>query len=260
MQVYRNRTFNITSTRFAYIIRAALSIWHPTPTLLHYTRHARLHQGNRQRNKIMASTTIMVNNKRFKSNDKIKNLMTVTAILDQALKTKERDSFHLAIDKFNARDRQRRGHVDFIYSALSLIDKFGLQQDIETYNKLLDVFPRDRFVNRSWFDIVWPKPHPQIDCALEVLTKMEEEGVIPDNDTYEILYEVFGEKNFPLQKAQRIQYWFTRFKDINPYKLPSPVPTDPIELGSIALQRIAGSDGVITIYEVGQCLIPYVVL
>lgn len=252
MQVFRNATLDITGNRFVKIVTAVLSTGHPTPTFLHYAGHARLYQGNKQRNKIMPSTLVMVNSKRFESSDKMKNLMTVTAILDEALITRQKDSFHRAIDKFNARDRQRRGHVDFIYSALSVIDKFGLEQDVETYNKLLDVFPKDRFVNRSWFDVVWPKPHPQIDCALEVLTKMEEEAVIPNSDTYKILNDVFGRKNFPLQKAQRIEYWFTRFKDINPYKLPSPVPTDPIELGSIALQRIAGSDGIITIYEVNQ--------
>ncbi|EDV28258.1 Evolutionarily conserved signaling intermediate in Toll pathway, mitochondrial [Trichoplax sp. H2] len=246
MQVHKIRAgyIRITNTSVTKIITAVLSNWNHTWT---FSRCNRLHHGLLRRPTMIASAPIIV--KRFKSNDKIKNLITVGAILEEALQTKQKDSFHQAIDKFNARDRQRRGHVDFIYSALSLIDKFELEQDIETYNKLLDVFPKDRFVNRSWLDVVWPKPHPQIDCALDVLTKMEEEGILPNEDTYRILYDVFGRKSFPLQKAQRIEYWFTRFKDINPYKLPSPVPTDPIELGSIALQRIAGSDGVITIYE-----------
>ena len=59
------------------------------------------------------------------------------------------------------------------------MDDFGLDEDLETNNKILNVFPRGRFAPISMLDSFWPKSTPQMELCMEVLTKMEEKGVRP---------------------------------------------------------------------------------
>ena len=39
-------------------------------------------------------------------------------------------------------------------------------------------------MNRTFFDAVWPRPTPQMELALNILEKMELEGIRPDDTTY----------------------------------------------------------------------------
>ena len=168
-------------------------------------------------------------------------ILSSAEIIDQAKNLTHlhyQDQFRVACLEFMDRDKHRRTHLRFITAALQKIDEFGLQKDLLTYNRILDLFPKGRFVNRTFFDAVWPRPTPQMELALNILDKMELEGIRPDNTTYTILLETFGKASFPLQKCQRMGYWFDRYKNVDPYKLPSPQPSDPVELCKIALRRM----------------------
>ena len=89
----------------------------------------------------------------------------------------QRERFSLALKEFVNREKFLRGHVDFITLALHRMDEFGLQQDLLSYNRLLDIIPKGRYKPKNLLDVVWPRPLPQIDLALRLQTKMEEHGV-----------------------------------------------------------------------------------
>ena len=161
-----------------------------------------------------------------------------------------RDQFSLAVDQYLKREKYRRGHVGFIHLALQRMDEFGLQNDLTTYNKLLDVFPKDRFKPRRMLDALWPRSLPQMELALELLTKMEENGVNPSLETYQIVKDVFGGMSFPIQKCIRLMYLFDKYENADPYRIKGELPTDPVELARLALKRIAGSNGQINEHKV----------
>lgn len=163
----------------------------------------------------------------------------IDRLLHEASLQPSRESFVKAVQAFLKRDKRRRGHMEFITASLKWMEIAGLNKDLPTYNRLLDVFPRDRFRNRTLMDAIWPRPYPQIDAALRVLQKMEDNGIRPDYTTYSLLLEVFGVASLPVQKCRRIAYWFDRFENIDPYKLPQPIPNDPCELARLTLQRIS---------------------
>ena len=161
-----------------------------------------------------------------------------------------RDQFSLAVDQFLVREKYRRGHVGFIRVALQRVDEFGLENDLATYNKLLEVFPKGRFKPRRMLDSLWPRPLPQMELALELLTKMEDNGVNPSLDTYQIVKEVFGGMNFPLQKCVRMMYLFDKYENADPYMIEGDLPTNPVELARLSLKRITGEDGQIVEHKV----------
>lgn len=171
------------------------------------------------------------------------------ALIDDARKSthgKPRERFAVALMSYMEQEKFRRGHVKFITFALQQMDEFGLEKDLLTYNRLIDIFPKDRFKPRNMFDAFWPKPLPQIELALSILQKMEENGIRPDYTTYDLLIEIFGRVSFPVQKCFRLAYWFDKFKDADPYWIEGELPSAPFEVSRLGLLRIAGSDAVIT--------------
>ena len=172
-------------------------------------------------------------------------------IIDQARKQIElhpEDQFKMALQEFLVRDKHRRTHLKFINTALENVDEFGLQKNIQIYKDVLDLFPKGRFVNRTLFDALWPRRTPQMELALKILQKMEDEGIRPDDELQEILLQIFGRASYPLQKCRRMIYWFDRYENIDPYKLKS-IPGDPVELSKIALKQM-DKDGTISEHKV----------
>ena len=167
---------------------------------------------------------------------------------------KRQEQFGKALVEFRSRDKYLRGHMKFIKLAVSKMADFELQKDLLTYNRVLDLFPKGRFIPRNIFDAFWPKPHPQIDLALLILTKMEENGIRPDNLTYTILIEIFGRTSPPVEKCVRIGYWFDRFEGANPYSVKGELPSDPIELGALLLERICAGKATVDHVEVRACI------
>jgi len=174
-----------------------------------------------------------------------------SALLRQCLTEQpNREGFFTAVNVYTERNRKRHRHMEFIVTAMKFIEPYGLDKDVEVYNKLLDVFPKDRFVNRTLFDAIWPKQHPQMNLALDILTKMEWQSVIPTEETHDILHAVFGRASFPLKKVYRMWFWFETFKDINPYVLPDEVFEDRVRIVKAGIDRILGDNEGTTILEV----------
>ncbi|XP_038644321.1 evolutionarily conserved signaling intermediate in Toll pathway, mitochondrial [Scyliorhinus canicula] len=73
---------------------------------------------------------------------------------------------------------------------------------------------------------------------------------MPDVETKTLLTQIFGVKSHPMRKFQRLLYWFPRFKHVNPYPVPQPLPSDPVALAQLGLQRIANDLSCqVTVYQ-----------
>lgn len=178
---------------------------------------------------------------------------TYNALMESAKQKpalEKQEQFALVLKEFMAREKYRKGHVHFIRLALHRMDEFGLEKDLLTYNRMLDIFPKGKFIARRMLDALWPRSLPQLELALELLTKMEEQGVRPDYNTYMLLTEIFGRLSLPVQKCYRIAYWFDFFEHADPYKVDGELPSDPLELSRLALKRITGGRGQMTEHKV----------
>jgi signaling intermediate in Toll pathway protein len=160
------------------------------------------------------------------------------------------ENFIEVLETFNKNNRPRRGHMDLLRTSMEFMDRFGLEGDLEAYNALFNVFPRERFKNRTLFDAIWPKRHPQVDLALEILTKMEENVVKPSLETYDLCEEIFGKASQPVQKCRRLAYWFTKLEEMFPHPLPKVLPEDEVELSKLALARMTKDPIPIVLYQV----------
>ena len=158
-----------------------------------------------------------------------------------AVSSPNEQGFRDAIETFKKRDVKRVKVMDFVSTAVTYMEQFGVSKNVDSYNRLLDVFPKGRYHNRTVFDTLWTRYRPQIDCAVQVLTKLEENRIRPNVHTYDIVHEVFGNDSIPLNKLRRIVFWFDKFDEMYPDPLPKELPEDKQELFEIAIDRI--SDG-----------------
>ncbi|XP_066563997.1 evolutionarily conserved signaling intermediate in Toll pathway, mitochondrial [Amia ocellicauda] len=159
-------------------------------------------------------------------------------------------TFNRVLDTFVKRDVRRRGHVEFIYAALSKMPEFGVERDLSVYNKLLDVFPKEVFVPHNFIQRMFNHYPRQQECAVQLLEQMENYGIMPNVETKVLLVQIFGLKGHPVRKYQRLLYWFPRFKNINPYPLPEQLPQDPLDLARLSLARITDNlDAEVTVYQ-----------
>ncbi|KAG7484941.1 hypothetical protein MATL_G00055730 [Megalops atlanticus] len=180
-----------------------------------------------------------------------KSLVTYDDLFERAaLEAKTKATFNQVLDVFIKRDIRRRGHVEFIYAALRKMPEFGVERDLEVYNKLLDVFPKEIFVPRNYIQRMFNHYPRQQECGVQVLEQMENYGIMPNVQTKVLLVQIFGEKSHPVRKYQRLLYWFPRFKHANPFPVPHQLPQDPVDLARFSLSRIANDlDARVTVYQ-----------
>nr|CAD7416254.1 unnamed protein product [Timema poppensis] len=143
---------------------------------------------------------------------------------------------------FESRGIHRRGHVEFIYSAMKHMEEFGVEKELEVYKALIDVLPKGRFIPTNIFQAEFMHYPKQQQCVIDVLEKMENNGVIPDLEMEDILVNIFGRKGHPVRKYWRMMYWMPKFKNISPWPLPRPVPQDSQLLARLALTRMSSVD------------------
>ncbi|XP_015257116.1 PREDICTED: evolutionarily conserved signaling intermediate in Toll pathway, mitochondrial-like [Cyprinodon variegatus] len=191
---------------------------------------------------------------RFVNQDEKKrttSLATQEDLFEQVAKeAKTKATFNEVIEVFTKRDVRRRGHVEFIYTALKKMAEFGVERDLSVYNKLLDVFPKEVFVPRNFIQRMFNHYPRQQECGVQILEQMENYGIMPNVETKVLLVRIFGEKSHPMRKFQRIMYWFPKFKHINPFPVPQPLPGDPVDLARLSLKRIANDlDAKVTVYQ-----------
>ena len=173
------------------------------------------------------------------------------------------EQYSVALNEFLVKEKTRRSHVAFIGTARRKMDDFGLEEDLETYNNILDVFPRGRFPPIRMLDSFWPKATPQMELCLEVITKIKEKEVRPSLVTYDFIKAVFGQTG-PLEKCTNIMYFFDKYRYNDPYEIRAKLPTNPVELSRLSLQdwrrelstiTSAGNDFVCVCVCVCVCLV-----
>ncbi|KAJ8916863.1 hypothetical protein NQ315_005870 [Exocentrus adspersus] len=144
----------------------------------------------------------------------------------------------------------RRGHVEFIYSALKNMKEFGVHKDLEVYKALIDVLPKGKLIPTNLIQAEFMHYPKQQQCVIDVLQQMEDNGVMPDLDMEDLLLNIFGKRGYPLRKYWRMMYWMPKFKNLSPWPVPDPLPTDTFELAKYAIERISSADvnSVVTVY------------
>ncbi|NP_001091354.1 evolutionarily conserved signaling intermediate in Toll pathway, mitochondrial precursor [Xenopus laevis] len=152
---------------------------------------------------------------------------------------RNKSNFVEVLDLYCKRDTRRRGHVEIIETALRWMPEFGVEKDLEVYNKLLDVFPKEIFIPQNFIQRMFNHYPRQQECAIRVLEQMEHYGITPNKQTCFLLLQIFGDRSHPIKKYQRMMYWFPRFKYTNPFPVPAELPADPVELSRMCLHRIA---------------------
>lgn len=90
---------------------------------------------------------------------------------------RNKDTFLEAVRIYTTRPGPRRGHVEFIHSALKFMDEFGVNRDLQSYKNLLDILPKGQYIPTNMFQAEMFHYPKQQDCALDLLQKMEENGL-----------------------------------------------------------------------------------
>ncbi|KZC05450.1 Evolutionarily conserved signaling intermediate in Toll pathway, mitochondrial [Dufourea novaeangliae] len=136
----------------------------------------------------------------------------------------------------------RRGQAEFILHAMKYMDEFGVNKDLDTYKALLDVFPKGDYIPRNMYQNMLYHYPKQQDTALQLLSKMESNRVIPDYEMQEMILNIFGEKSQPARKFWRIMYWMPKFCRLNPWPVPEPAPREPKELAYYGIKKLCSID------------------
>lgn len=105
---------------------------------------------------------------------------------EQGEKTEETFNTAIQIYKLNA-GLYVRGHIEFGDLALSKLEEYELQYNLEVYKMIFSIFPEGKYLPKSKVDAEFiPFPRQQ-DAALRVLTKMFDNGTYEDNMGYHVL-------------------------------------------------------------------------
>ncbi|XP_064211967.1 evolutionarily conserved signaling intermediate in Toll pathway, mitochondrial isoform X2 [Tribolium castaneum] len=177
----------------------------------------------------------------FSDSSEPKQLVTYRSF--EEIETKNKNTYLDMIHIFVNRDSvHRRGHVEFIYSALKNMESFGVHKDLEVYKALIDVLPKGKFIPRNMFQVEFMHYPKQQQCIIDLLEQMEDNAVMPDYDMEELLKNIFGNRGFPLRKYWRMMYWMPKFKNASPWPIPNPLPDGVYELAKCAIERISSVD------------------
>lgn len=151
---------------------------------------------------------------------------------------KKKETF-LDIIRTYEQEKNRRGQVEFIKLALKYMEIYGLHRDLEAYKAILNVLPKGPYIATNYYTAAFKFYPKHQDVATELLEKMEDNRVIPDKEVETILLNIFGKHADPLKKVWRMLYWMPKFKNVTPWPVPKPIPTDPKVLARLAIQKIS---------------------
>lgn len=178
---------------------------------------------------------------RSKKSPPSKTLPAIRNPFDSA-QQKTKESFVDMVAIFESRDVHRRNHVEFIYAALKNMEEFGVHTDIEVYKALINVMPKGKFIPANIFQAEFMHYPKQQQCIIDLLEQMEDNGVIPDYEMEAMLLNVFGRRGHPVRKYWRMMYWMPKFKNLSPWPVPNPPPSDIQELARLAIERMCTVD------------------
>lgn len=90
---------------------------------------------------------------------------------------RNKKTFLEAVKIYTNRPGPRRGHVEFIYSALKYMEEFGVHKDLEAYKNILDILPKGQYIPTNMFQAELFHYPKQQECVLDLLEQMEENGM-----------------------------------------------------------------------------------
>ena len=153
---------------------------------------------------------------------------------------KDKDTFIEKCEQYqHTITKHKHGQVEFIYGALTLMKEYGVHKDLAAYKALMDVFPKEVMKPTNQFHSGFFHFHKLSRCAVDLLSKMEYEGIEPDTDMEKLIIDIFSRKSAPWRKVARQIYWFGKFRNANPYPIPENIDNlSSLELAKIALKRM----------------------
>lgn len=91
----------------------------------------------------------------------------------EKIPNKDRNTFLEMIRVYEARDKQRRHDVEFIYVALKEMKEFGVECDLEVYKKIMNVMPKGKYeaTNAILVEYMYYPKHQN--CITFLLHQME---------------------------------------------------------------------------------------
>uniref|UniRef100_A0A1B6C3D7 Evolutionarily conserved signaling intermediate in Toll pathway, mitochondrial n=1 Tax=Clastoptera arizonana TaxID=38151 RepID=A0A1B6C3D7_9HEMI len=158
------------------------------------------------------------------------------------VENKDKNTYLDLLHIYKGKVVHRRGHVEFINTALKHMEEFGVERDLEVYKALIDVMPKGKFIPSNIFQAEFMHYPKQQQCIIDVLEQMEDFGVIPDFEMEDLLVNIFGRKGHPVRRYWRMMYWMPKFKNLSPWPVPKILTKDSLELGKLAIQRITSVD------------------
>ncbi|XP_015180111.1 PREDICTED: evolutionarily conserved signaling intermediate in Toll pathway, mitochondrial [Polistes dominula] len=185
---------------------------------------------------------ILERNRLFHTNQNLcRQPQTLVKYMFENAKEKKKETF-LEIIRTYEQDKHRRGQIEFIKLALKYMKAYGLHRDLEAYKAILNIFPKGPYIANNYYTAVFRYYPKHQDTATDVLEQMEKNRVIPDREVETILLNIFGKHADPLKKVWRMLYWMPKFKNVTPWPVPKPIPTDPKVLARLAIQKISSVD------------------
>lgn len=157
-------------------------------------------------------------------------------------KRKEKDTFLECLKMYERVGGAKRERVPFIFAALKYMEEFGVHKDLSVYKKIIDIFPKEKMIPTNQFQTLFMHYPREQYCCVAILEQMEDNAVIPDPETELLLLNIFGRHGLPLQKYWKMMYWMPKFKHLNPWPVPNPIPNEPLELAKLALKKISSID------------------
>nr|XP_033207003.1 evolutionarily conserved signaling intermediate in Toll pathway, mitochondrial [Bombus vancouverensis nearcticus] len=155
---------------------------------------------------------------------------------------KEKKTFLEIIRIYKRDDHARKAQLQFIPTALKYMDEFNVNKDLESYKALFDIFPKGKYIPENKFQhMMYHYPKHQ-DTALLILNKMESNFVIPDYEMQKMIKDTFGKNGLVMKKCCSMFYWLPKFSHLNPWPLPTPIPTDAKVLAQFAIAKMSSVD------------------
>jgi len=173
---------------------------------------------------------------------KTKDLVRVQQFFDEEGVQSSYDSKHFVntLGNFHElRKIKRFGYTEFINAALPAMKDFGVEKDLESYKALMRVFPPGSCVPISKLATAFFPYFFEQRAAVDILTQMHENHVMPDKEMESIIISIFTKYSHVWEKCARMNYWMTKFAHANPFPFPEVLPTDPLELSIVALKRMS---------------------
>ncbi|XP_014217677.1 evolutionarily conserved signaling intermediate in Toll pathway, mitochondrial [Copidosoma floridanum] len=169
----------------------------------------------------------------------------------ESAESKNKESFLECLRMYTNSPGKKVDRILFIYAALKYMEEFEVHKDLEIYKAILDILPKGSMVPTNVFQ-TWFMHYPKEQyCAVALLEQMEDNSVMPDPEMESMLLNIFSSHGLPTQKYWKMMYWMPKFKNLNPWPVPKPIPNDPFELAKLAMVKISSIDvqSVVSVFD-----------